>query len=781
MADLAFASPDSRVLLIAAGFAPGSPLGPTPMTLDHPRRLYQAMSAHCGLTSDRFTTLIEPNWPEVLSAVETAAERAHRVLIHFCGQSRLHQGVEQLGIVGTGGSPAWLPGELLIVHLLSQSVKEVYLLLETSYGGSLECEGVPSGHLLASSGSPFSLALATQLAKGVPGGPPLLTFPDVVAAAGTTMTEEGWSEPELLSWGTEPLPFAVNAAAADHGTERAGPVLVRGFGDRRAEEDLLRRGHLVSVLADLLRAPMHDGDDQGPTVITVEGPWGSGKSTLLHLMDKELRSAPVDPPHARPLRVREAYRLLRDPPVSPVSPPDGPSAPVVANFNPWRHQSSEQVWAGLARVLTRTVEDTVYPDADSRQRFWFTRNLDKIDRPRQRREIWRRIRSPLLAYSAFSLLVPLTARLLTSSLTWLLLLPAALLLLGVLHTAARFFFDRAAAFLPSELFHGPLPSGAFSANTPPSDPTLRDPYYHARSGYLYLLQHDIGGLLTELARAGRHLVVFVDDLDRCAAHTTAEVLEAINAFLSGNLPRTRFVLGLDPNVVAAHVDRAHRDLADGKPVCHPDDPSPGWTFLRKMVQLPVQLPRLADDDMRAVLDRHLGPEAVVAAPIPAVRGQASDQAPPADRPTPEPTAAEPKDSIPVERHPAVRAAFVARLSAQPERTVREEKRLITLWQFYLRVLTLADGEPSVARARDLVAVADLATRWPGYQKHLRTMVDDKSGLDLLADAVDDDLAWATALGRLGFPRPDEHVTKAIRALLRDNDAQAIARLARRLR
>ncbi|MFI9813597.1 P-loop NTPase fold protein [Saccharothrix variisporea] len=588
---------------------------------------------------------------------------------------------------------------------------------------------------------------------------------------------------------------------------RLGPVVTRGFGDHVSPVDLLDRAGLVNAMAAALEPDL--GDEPGPTVLTVEGPWGSGKSTLLDFVRQRLTTAPRPPAQElRRLRVFAADRLLRRP-LSAT--PDQPLPPVraslVATFNPWRHQSSEQVWAGLAQAVTRAAEDALFPDRDSRERYWFTRNAGRIDRRSTQRELWRRIRSPFLAVGVLGLALSVVAQFgkLPIPGFWQVAAPAVPFAIGLLHTAKRYLWDRASAFLPGELFAGPVRSGAFASGG--GDPSVRDPYCNARSGYLYLVQHDVTELLTDVARRGYQVVVFVDDLDRCTPKTTAEVFEAINVFLSDTLPRTRFVLGVDPTVVAAHVDRAYQDLADAAVVAHPDDPSPGWTFLRKLVQLPVRLPRI--DHLDRVLDAHLGPvhetretPPPVADPLPPTTAPPAatppaNASPTAGSPTaapeppdpgPQPSTPEPNPPTPgprpstqptgrpavvvaVERHPEVRAYLRRRLAAQPEQSVREQKRLINVWQFYLRVLTPA-GDEAVPVARTLVVIAELVTRWPAYQHLLR------KGLARLAAARDDDVAWGAALAALGFK--DARPAANLRALLRDCDVDQVVALADRL-
>ncbi|MFS8103816.1 hypothetical protein LFM09_42525 [Lentzea alba] len=537
-------------------------------------------------------------------------------------------------------------------------------------------------------------------------------------------------------------------------------VRIRGFSDRVADVDLLNRQAFIDTLAEALKP---DPEDEGPTVIAVEGPWGSGKSSLMELVKAQLPTPKRAGPSTEPLTVAQADRLLRrDQPEKESTKDPEPRHAVVAGFNPWRHQSSEQVWAGLARAITDTAMQAMFgKDRAARERYWFTRNVERIDRRHVLRDLRKRILSPFLALGVLGFGVSLLAA--VSKLTtswWLVSIPAVPLVGGIVQTVWRYFATPASRYLPGELFAGP-------ALSEPTDPAVRDPYYRARSGYLYLVQHDVAELLRDLAHHGEQLVVMIDDLDRCTPRTTAEVFEAINVFLSDTFPRTRFVLGLDPIVVAAHVDHAYRELADAKVVTHPDDPSPGWTFLRKLVQLPVRVPRTTADNVDLILETQLGP--------------VHRDETPADEPEPSPVTAAPDQQLPppitivedivirIERHPEVRERLRERLAAQPEHTVREEKRLINVWQFYLRVLASADIE----QACDLVIIAEIVTRWPAYQHLLR------GNWNTLANAAADDVTWGAAIAKIGFKYSDRQAADNLRALLGDR-AQAVAGLANRL-
>jgi KAP family P-loop domain len=389
-------------------------------------------------------------------------------------------------------------------------------------------------------------------------------------------------------------------------------------------------------------------------------------------------------------------------------------------------------------------------------------------------------------------------------------LGGALLLAALVHTAVR-YFGRAAALLPVELIRGPVLSGALAEATPAAGDPLRDPLYEAKSGYLYLIQHDIDMVLKDLHDAGYDLVVFIDDLDRCSARTTAEVFEAVNLFLSGttNLD-AKFVIGLDPAVVAAHLDKVYEDLADPSLVLHGDDPSPGWAFLRKVVQLPVRVPHIPDESVEHFVAAVLNvPETELQAAATASSTTAAAPARPADPivpPSPAqavPAAVQQRRARtgPVERQPEVLDIIRRRLAAQPQRSAREAKRLLNVWQLYYRLLDrtapLWDDDALVVRACHLVILAEIVTRWPALQRRLHHAIDGKRGLQILAEAASDDARWQAALTTVGLNSPEEETNEEeekeerppstheqalsnLRTLLKEYDGCAVADLAAQL-
>ncbi|MET7650855.1 MULTISPECIES: P-loop NTPase fold protein [unclassified Streptomyces] len=619
-------------------------------------------------------------------------------------------------------------------------------------------------------------------------------------------------------------------------TIEAGPVTLWGLSDAPAASDLLDRDTLAQAIADQIIRPETPGgaDEAGPTVVTVEGPWGCGKSTLMRLVQNKLdeRAAVRPEVAARPRRltVREAVRQLdgKGVPASrrrADSPP--PSRIVTAWFNPWAHQSGEQLWAGLTDAIIQAAAQVLCPTEEAWHRYWFSRNIRRIERFALRRSIWRRLLSPVLGVGVGAVVIQLatavggstttvdTLGLAMTPETLLLCLSAALFAIGIAHTVLRYWWGRATDFLPAALFSGPLLGSGADDNSGAGETaySFYDPLLRARAGSLYLHQHDVGDVLADLTASGHGLVVFVDDLDRCHASTTAEVFEAVNLFLSGFTHRgdlkARFVIGLDPAVVAAHLDHVHAVLTLDDTVLQSDDATPGWAFLRKLVQLPVTLPQITDEGIGRFVDVvTAGGSAVTRIPSTSDRRVPAPRSVPPAGVRPEPPAAtgpppaggrgssdpqltpaltpSPVQTIPwraMQSHPQIRDFIAERLASRTDRSIREAKRQLNVWQLYERALAvthpLSRPAEAMERSRKLIVLAEIITRWPALQGRLYRRVADTRGIDLLANAVTDDASWATAVTTVGLTAPvHAHAIQELRHLLRECDGRAVAAMAR---
>lgn len=121
--------------------------------------------------------------------------------------------------------------------------------------------------------------------------------------------------------------------------------------------------------------------------------------------------------------------------------------------------------------------------------------------------------------------------------------------------------------------------------------------YSTQIGFIGTFEKDFEeiidrSVLPSISNHPGKLVIFIDDLDRCAPAQTAEVIEAINLFLESR--GCVFVLGMDMAIVAASIESKYVQLAEVLRQSSPDIVSFGKLFLDKIIQVPLNVPRAND-------------------------------------------------------------------------------------------------------------------------------------------------------------------------------------------
>lgn len=412
-------------------------------------------------------------------------------------------------------------------------------------------------------------------------------------------------------------------------------------------DDALEYAPYADAIAAFIRHP----GTRPPLTIGLKAPWGAGKTSLMRMIQERLdpRSNRVNWTATTLRLTKEARRIVspgrivtdatgvsnrellqligevglaaNDPRVLDVEPPSRPGSshsgdwrPTVW-FNPWTYQTGEQVWAGLAHEILTQVTDRL--SRGDRERFWLALNSRRVDTEVLRRRVHRLVFARLLPWllciviaSAVALLLFLAgvvvepARKVFGAVGLALLSVSGTTVgVGTLVTVRRFLSENASpTFGP--LLRTPDPAATSAAVGRTFDQLVPDPQYEARAGFLHLVHADMKRVLGLVATESRPLVVFVDDVDRCSSDTVAQVMEAINLFLSGEFRNCIFILAMEPAVVAAHIQAAYQGLEEHLPTDRLDSESAplGWRFLEKIVQLPLSLPPTRSGE---VLDRFL--------------------------------------------------------------------------------------------------------------------------------------------------------------------------------
>jgi hypothetical protein len=446
--------------------------------------------------------------------------------------------------------------------------------------------------------------------------------------------------------------------------------------DLWCETDKLGYEGYARTIAGLITHP----ETVPPLTIGIKAPWGAGKTSLMkrvqHLLDGRAELSEKNRSGARQLgqtpqltmgRLRSELKEIArdeqgtsptwssmktwlwrtlgktDKPVRLPTPSNvegagyGLPPRVTVWFNAWKYQTSEQIWAGMAHCIISQVTARM-PPLD-RELFWLRLHARRINTDEVRRKV-HGVLLRALAPAALMIVVGVAIVVWLSSTVqslipyqWSVRVVTSLAgLIGVIWKARATLGEKAAGTV-KEL--------------------VREPDYEGKMGYLHLVESDIREVLNLVTVAGvdskaeasssqsqnphfsqrqgevghpvalspsmekpTPLVVFVDDLDRCAPNKVAEVVEAINLFLCGDYPNCIFVLGMEPGMVAAALEVANKDvIAKAREMGLVDGAAPvGWRFMEKIVQMPVMIPPPTRRGRDSYVESLVGSAASVAAP-----------------------------------------------------------------------------------------------------------------------------------------------------------------------
>lgn len=378
-----------------------------------------------------------------------------------------------------------------------------------------------------------------------------------------------------------------SSAAGQH-LQNRDPVTRRMLNDQATLDDKLGFSRYVDAMAQFILSDQ----TSGPLSISIEAPWGYGKSSLMAQLRNRLDPARQDKKGGQEgtATFRRAKEILfgkRE--YTDGWAKDNANKDILKAetwtvwFNAWKYESSEQVWSGLMDALVKEISARLPPA--ERELFLFRLNLSRIDDGLVRRRVHERLAEAGWGVIKWGLaglagLVPVTLALKAygHDINHI----PAVTVLGVAISAVTYFLrrkkilDEPAKFSLSDFF--------------------RIPDYQKNSGILHQIQADLDNVLTlatQLHRAAGgssfRIVVFVDDLDRCAPGKIASVVEGISSFLAGDRSEFFFVIGMDPQIVASALDNAHKDLRTQLPQLYRETPL-GWRFMDKFIQLPFTIP-----------------------------------------------------------------------------------------------------------------------------------------------------------------------------------------------
>lgn len=107
-----------------------------------------------------------------------------------------------------------------------------------------------------------------------------------------------------------------------------------------------------------------------------------------------------------------------------------------------------------------------------------------------------------------------------------------------------------------------------------------------------------------------NLVIFIDDLDRCPPNLVTEILEAISLFFDKG--QCIFVLGMDIGKVANIIETYYQEYTLERTNEQDNNiflkPFSGEEYLKKMVQIQFNLPKLDDKKFKEFIEKEICPE-----------------------------------------------------------------------------------------------------------------------------------------------------------------------------
>lgn len=369
--------------------------------------------------------------------------------------------------------------------------------------------------------------------------------------------------------------------------------------DQWAEIDLLDYGLYAKAITEIIRE--EDKKTRPPLTIAILAPWGQGKTTLMRYVERELNSdrpqGAVSIENGKNLTVNNIMSGSKfEPRLSKKI-----SYPTVW-FNPWKYQSSDQIYAGMAHaIITQSVS---YLTPPAQEKFWFYLNLRRVDLNAIRSKIHKVIITNFISKLSVGTII---ATLLLVSLPLII----GYLILNLTHIPGSEIYIKSLTGFASFLgLSGPSVTSYLKSRYKVLNEALKNefqdvvdsPNYEKKMGLFHDVETDMERVFDLLVDAKEPAVIFIDDLDRCSPDKVVEVIEAMNLIINSAFSnKCYFIMGMDAQMVAASLDEKYQSLVGKFKEEENKYGSIGWYFLDKFIQMPIILPILSPDKKEQLL------------------------------------------------------------------------------------------------------------------------------------------------------------------------------------
>ncbi|MCK5346558.1 MAG: hypothetical protein KAR20_24280, partial [Candidatus Heimdallarchaeota archaeon] len=245
-------------------------------------------------------------------------------------------------------------------------------------------------------------------------------------------------------------------------------------------------------------------------------------------------------------------------------------------FNAWRYSKDEQLWAALVKSIIE--QSTGRMNVIKREQFLMELNMKRIDIDKIRRVIYQNI----LIRTIPVLFVGVAILILTLMLGLNIIYGSVFIIISFLYKFRSYFKE---------------PLSSFKL-----DNYVKHLQYDKKIGFIDEVEKDFMDVQHQLLRKNEKLVVFIDDLDRCAPKKIIDIIEAINLFFGNEECKCIFVLGIDNEFVAKSIECEYDQLAQKL-----ETKNFGMHFLQKIVQVIFTLPEPSSDQLKDYLNYIIDP------------------------------------------------------------------------------------------------------------------------------------------------------------------------------
>ena len=334
-------------------------------------------------------------------------------------------------------------------------------------------------------------------------------------------------------------------------------IATRALADAPSEVDLLGFSDYAEALADFIK----NEKTKKPLTIGIDASWGMGKTTLMLMIRHQL--------------MEQGDKI------------EGRRSLPTVWFNAWKYDQEESLWAALALEILAQIRRQF--NWWQRAKLWLRLNYKRLDQPLLLRSLLKLLAYVIAIYLLGAVAFGIAALWLGTGFLGKYIGTIGILgFIAALYAAGKEVYDSIAGPFDLKLAQ-----------------YVREPSYKERIGFLAQFDEDFKRVVDVVTEGGKWpLVVFIDDLDRCAPPKPAEIIEAINILLDAK--HCVFVIGMDAQAVAGSIEAKYKDLREY--LDDADDPGGltlGQCFLEKIIQINFRIPRADPQAVVSFIDAHL--------------------------------------------------------------------------------------------------------------------------------------------------------------------------------